>query len=428
MIYLTFGQNLSRQKIFREKKLADKIKTIEVNKKHNMLNKNKDFSKNYQSMIQMNYNHSGAIYTDGNKVKTYTNGEDKFRDLFYDIRAAKKFIHIEYYIFRFDDLGIALIEELKNKVLEGVEVRFLVDGMGSKSIKKKEIKYMESLGIKFYIFFPGILPHVNTRINFRNHRKIVVIDGEVGYVGGFNVGNEYVNRGKQFEFWRDTHIRIEGEGINELNKRFLLDWDYASDEKIEDMSKYFVEHEPKGDVAMQIISSGPDHMEEYIKNSYMKIINDSKKYVYIQTPYLVPDSSVMEAIKIAALSGVDVRIMVPDKPDHFFMEWILSANIGILIEYGVKIYRYQKGFIHAKTIVSDGKIFSVGTANLDIRSFKLNFEINAFIYDEKISKEQEKIFYEDQKLCRLVVKDDYEKRSRNLKIKESIIRLIAPIL
>ena len=300
--------------------------------------------------------------------------------------------------------------------------------MGSKKITKKIIREIESYGIKISVFFPGVLPHINMRINYRNHRKIVVIDGKIGYVGGFNVGDEYVNKGKQFKFWRDTHIRIRGEAVSELNKRFILDWDYASGEKMGNMSMYFPNIDVIGDVGIQIVSSGPDHMEEYIKNSYMKIINNAKNYVYIQTPYLVPDSPMMEAIKISALSGVDVRIIVPGAPDHFFMEWMLSANIGLLIEYGVKIYRYDNGFIHAKTIVADGEVCSIGTANLDIRSFKLNFEVNAFIYNEKVAKEQENIFLEDQLKSKLVIKEEYDKRSRNLKIKESLIRLLAPIL
>lgn len=428
ILYLLLGQNLSRQKIFREKKLADKIKRYKLISKHELPNFDSEINENYEDLILMNYNHSGAIYTTGNEVKTYINGEDKFRDLFNDIKAAKRFIHIEYYIFRYDELGRALIKELHEKTKDGVEVRLVIDGMGSKRITKKIIKEIESYGIKVAVFFPGVLPHINTRINYRNHRKIVVIDGEIGYVGGFNVGDEYVNKGKQFKFWRDTHIRVKGEAVNELNKRFILDWDYAADENMGNMSMYFPIPEAVGSVGMQIVSSGPDHMEEYIKNSYMKIINNAKNYVYIQTPYLVPDSPMMEALKISALSGVDVRIIVPGAPDHFFMEWILSANIGLLIEYGIKIYRYGNGFIHSKTIVADGEVCSIGTANLDIRSFKLNFEVNAFIYDETISKEQEKIFLDDQLKSKLVIKEEYYKRSRSLRIKESLIRLLAPIL
>lgn len=428
ILYLLLGQNLSRQKIFREKKLADKIKRYKLKSNGDLPIHDSEINENYEDLILMNYNHSGAIYTTNNEVKIYTNGEDKFKDLFNDIREAKSFIHIEYYIFRYDELGKSLIKELREKVKDGVEVRFVIDGMGSKKITKKIIREIESYGIKISVFFPGVLPHINMRINYRNHRKIVVIDGKIGYVGGFNVGDEYVNKGKQFKFWRDTHIRIRGEAVSELNKRFILDWDYASGEKMGNMSMYFPNVDVIGDVGIQIVSSGPDHMEEYIKNSYMKIINNAKNYVYIQTPYLVPDSPMMEAIKISALSGVDVRIIVPGAPDHFFMEWMLSANIGLLIEYGVKIYRYDNGFIHAKTIVADGEVCSIGTANLDIRSFKLNFEVNAFIYNEKVAKEQENIFLEDQLKSKLVIKEEYDKRSRNLKIKESLIRLLAPIL
>ena len=317
---------------------------------------------------------------------------------------------------------------LKEKVDEGIEVRLLVDGMGSKSLKQKEIRYIKSLGIKFSIFFPGAFPRINTRINYRNHRKIVVIDGEIGYVGGFNVGNEYVNRGHQFKFWRDTHLKVKGQAVNELNKRFILDWDYASDENLDNIIKYFPKPKEYGDVGMQIVSSGPDHMDEYIKIAYMKIINNARKYVYIQTPYLVPDEPMLEALRISALSGVDVRIIVPGAPDHFFMEWVLSANIANLIDYGIKIYRYNNGFIHAKTIVSDDIVSSIGTANMDNRSFRLNFEVNAFIYDGAVAKQQAKIFLNDQKFSTFVTKESYEKRSRTLRIKESLIRLVAPIL
>ncbi len=427
-VYLIFGQNLSRQKIFREKTVVDEKKTKELMMKFKDEKNIHRIAQEYEGLVRMNYNNSGSLYTTGNKVKTYTSGEEKFKDLFEDIKNAKSFIHIEYYIFRLDNLGREILEALRLKVLEGVEVRLLVDGMGSKYIRKKEIKLINNLGIKFAIFFPGILPYVNVRINYRNHRKIVIVDGHTGYVGGFNVGDEYVNRGKQFAFWRDTHIRVQGEAVNELNKRFILDWDYAATENLVNSEKYFIKQEVYDDVGIQIVSSGPDHEEEYIKNAYMKMINDAKKSVYIQTPYLVPDEPMLEALKIASLSGVDVRLIVPGEPDHFFMEWMLSANMGELMKFGVKIYRYQKGFIHAKTIVSDSKVCSIGTSNLDIRSFKLNFEVNAFIYNDEISKQQEEIFFKDQEDCRLVTKEEYDSRSKSLKIKEAIIRLVSPIL
>ena len=428
IVYLLLGQNLSRQKIFREKKIIDKTRAAGLEEMQEIHGIKMELQDEYSDLILMNYNQCGSIYTTGNEVKTYISGEKKFHDLIKDIRSAKSFIHIEYYIFRFDDLGKAIIDELKSKVDEDVEVRLLVDGMGSKNLKQKEIRYIKSLGIKFSIFFPGAFPRINTRINYRNHRKIVVIDGEIGYVGGFNVGNEYVNRGHQFKFWRDTHLKVKGQAVNELNKRFILDWDYASNENFDNIIKYFPKPKEYGRVGMQIVSSGPDHMDEYIKIAYMKIINNARKYVYIQTPYLVPDEPILEALRISALSGVDVRIIVPDKPDHFFMEWVLSANIANLIDYGVKISRYNNGFIQSKTIVSDDIVSSIGTANMDNRSFRLNFEVNAFIYDGVVAKEQSKIFLNDQKFSTFVTKEAYEKRSRVLRIKESLIKLVSPIL
>ena len=428
ILYLMFGQNLSRQKIFREKKVTDEIKSKKLLEKFKEEKRNSRMSDEFIELIKMNYNNSGALYTKGNSIETFTNGEDKFKALLNDIKSAKEFIHIEYYIFRLDGLGKTIISELKKKVDEGVEVRLLADGMGSKSLRTKDIKYIRSLGIKFYLFFPGILPYVNIRLNFRNHRKIVVIDGKVGYVGGFNVGDEYINKGKQFEFWRDTHVRIKGRAVDELNKRFILDWDYASEGELNTYEKYFPKQTDEGDIGIQIISSGPDHKEEYIKNAYMKIINDAKKSVYIQTPYLVLDEPMKEALKIAALSGIDVRIMVPGEPDHFFMAWILSANIGELMEYGVKIYKYEKGFIHSKTIVADGRIASIGTANLDIRSFQLNFEINAIIFNCDFASKQEEIFKKDIEDSKLVTLEEYNNRGRTIRIKEALIRLIAPIL
>ena len=428
LIYLLFGQNLSRQKIFREKKIADKLKATELKNNNHTSEEESYQNENFKDLVLMHYNNSGAKYTIGNEINIYTNGEVKFEKLIDDIRNAKDFIHIQYYIFRFDDLGETIINELRKKSLEGVEVRVLFDAMGSRSIDRKTFKYINDAGIKIAVFFPALFKHINLRLNYRNHRKIVVIDGEIGYVGGFNVGNEYINRGKKFKFWRDTHTRIRGAAVAELNKRFILDWDYASNENIKDIGRYFPKSKIYGDIGVQIVASGPDHTEEYIKNGYLKIINNAKKYVYIQTPYLVPDEPMLEALKLAALSGVDVRILVPGSPDHFFMEWMLSANIGVMIDYGIKIYRYQKGFVHSKTIVADGEVCSIGTANLDIRSFKLNFEVNAFIYGEKIAKEQEEIFYKDQEESILVIREEYEKRTRGLKIKESLIRLVAPIL
>lgn len=427
-IYMILGQNLSRQKIFKEKIIFDASKRRELSKNVTKDKDNNRISERFLDLIKMNFNSCGSIYTKGNDIKLYVNGEDKFKDLIEDIKNAKNFIHMEYYIFRYDELGKAIIEELRKKVVEGIEVRLLVDGMGSNSFKKKEIEYIKKCGIKFAVFFPGILPHINTRINYRNHRKIVVIDAKIGYVGGFNVGNEYVNKGKQFKFWRDTHVKIVGNAVNELSKRFLLDWEYASEETLSNYIEYFYINHKHDEVGIQIVSSGPDHEEEYIRNTYLKMINDAKEKIYFVTPYLVLDEPMMTALKLAASSGIDVRLIVPGKSDHSFMAWILSANIGELLKSGVRVYKYNKGFVHAKTMVVDGEVSSIGTANFDIRSFKLNFEVNAIIFDYIVGKQMEEIYFKDLEDCIEITQEEYENRSRTLKIKESLIRLIGPIL
>lgn len=429
ILYLMFGQNLSRQKIFKEKILRDTNQRKIFNEKYNYNENTHDGGERFSDLRIMNYKSSGARYTVNNSVKVYVNGEDKFKQLIEDIRNAKKYIHIEYYIFRSDNLGKKIIKELTKKLKEGLEVRLLVDAMGSRSLIKKHLREYLNADGKFSIFFPGILPHINTRINYRNHRKIVVIDGKYGYVGGFNVGDEYINKGKEFKFWRDTHVRIQGDAVDDLNERFLLDWCHASGEQIIQYSKYVSEKDDDiGDVGMQIITSGPDHKEEYIRNSYIKLINNAKRNVYLETPYLVPDEPILEALKISALSGVDVRIILPGKPDHFFMPWVASSYIGELLEAGVRIYHYNSGFIHSKTIVVDSLATSIGTANLDIRSFKLNFEVNALIYDDRIAKEYEKEVIKDIKNSTEINLEIYNNRSISLKIKESLVRLLSPIL
>ncbi len=432
ILYLLLGQNLSRQKIFREKKLADKIKRYKLKSNGDLPIHDSEINENYEDLILMNYNHSGAIYTTNNEVKIYTNGEDKFKDLFNDIREAKSFIHIEYYIFRYDELGKSLIKELREKVKDGVEVRFVIDGMGSKKITKKIIREIESYGIKISVFFPGVLPHINMRINYRNHRKIVVIDGKIGYVGGFNVGDEYLGKDKKFGYWRDTHIKFKGSAVKDLNLRFLADWRYATKEDVDLTQVLEVSDESIGEpnTGMQIVSSGPNLSDRCeIKLAYLKMIQKAKSYLYIQSPYLIIDKTVSDSLKLAAASGVDVKIMIPGKGDHPFVYWANLFNAGELLEYGIKIYHYDKtAFLHAKTVVIDDEICSIGTANMDIRSYELNFEVNAFIYSKGISKKQKAEFEKDMLKCEELTLEKYKNRGRVVRIKESISRLFSDVL
>lgn len=429
VIYLLLGQNFSRERLFKEKKKLDKYKRFELSKNWAKNREEHYADQKYIDLIKMNFNHSGADYTLGNDVQLFFNGEDKFKQLILDLKNAKRYIHIQYYIFRRDSLGKEILKILEDKASEGLEVRFLVDSMGSYTLTKRLLKKFINNGGKFEIFFPGILPHINTRVNYRNHRKMVIIDGEYGYTGGFNVGDEYINLDKKIGFWRDTHIRIKGEAVNDLTDRFLLDWGYASGEDIEEFEQYYSKNPYRnGKCGVQIVTSGPDHNEEYIKNAYIKMISNAKKNVYLETPYLVPDEPMLDTIKIAALSGVDVRIIIPGKPDHPFMKWAASSYCGDLLEAGVRIFTYNKGFIHSKTIVADTEVSTVGTANMDIRSFRLNFEVNAFIFNQQLAKEMEQQFLIDIDESNELTVQEYKSRPNSVRMKESVIRLISPIL
>lgn len=367
---------------------------------------------------------SGNCITYDNTIKSYFEGKTKFEDLINDIRNAKNYIHMEYYILRNDELGNRIISELTKRAADGVEVRFLYDGMGNHFIPKKMFNEFKKAGGKLGVFLPPLI----TRLNYRDHRKLVVIDGQIGYVGGLNIGDEYLGKVKKYGSWRDTHLRIEGDAVDQLQLRFIMDWNFVYENEIELSDKYFPPKSIGGSVKMQIVSSGPDTEYENIRNGYFKMINEAEKNIYIETPYFVPDDGIFSALKVAALSGIDVRIIIPANPDHPFVYWASMSYLGELLEAGVKCYQYNEGFIHSKTVYVDGLVSSVGTANMDIRSFDLNFEINAFIYDREITKVHEEQFMRDIENCTEITKRWYSSRSGGFKVKEAISRLISPML
>lgn len=433
LLYLLLGRQLRKKHLFRwdgKKDIGiDNLIKYQIEALENeTLQFNHDYIKDYKNLIQMNLNTGDAVLTQDNKIQIFDDGVEKFQSLIQDISNAKNHIHIQYYIFKLDNLGQRIYEVLKKKAKQGVKVRILYDEMGSRGLKKRHFKELLELGGEVEIFFPSILPLINPRLNFRNHRKIVVIDGRIGYIGGFNVGDEYLGLNKKFGYWRDTHLRIEGSSVHPLQTRFILDWNQASENKIAYSDRYFPAIPRKGDVTLQILSSGPDTEWSTIKNAYLKLLMEAKRYIYIQTPYFIPDNSFLNAIEVACLSGIDVRIMIPNKPDHLFVYWATYSYIGELLKAGARVYLYDKGFIHAKMIVIDDEASSVGTANIDVRSFKLNFEVNAFIYNKKISHELAEIFEKDILDCRELSLIQYENRSLMIKFKESISRLLSPIL
>ncbi|GEQ01288.1 cardiolipin synthase [Staphylococcus arlettae] len=434
IVYLLFGRQIQRKHIFKIDE-SDKI-GIEmiVNEQLEAL-KNDDFSKGnhqivkFKDMVQMLLYNNAAFLTTDNEVTIYTDGRQKFDALLNDIIQAKDYIHIQYYIFRNDNLGKSILTALEQKLTEGVEVKMLYDDMGSRTLSLKDFKSFRKNGGQVEAFFPSKLPLINLRMNNRNHRKIVIIDGQIGYVGGFNVGDEYLGLKKKFGYWRDTHLRIVGDAVNALQLRFMLDWNSQSTrDNLQYEDRYFPDVNSGGTIGVQIASSGPDEAWEQIKYGYLKMIASAKESIYIQSPYFIPDQAFLDAVKIAALGGVNVNIMIPNKPDHPFVYWATYNNVASLLEAGVNIYHYDNGFLHSKCIVIDDEIASVGTANMDHRSFTLNFEINAFIYDIQVAHQLRAAFENDLHVSYRLTQELYDQRSLWIKFKEGIARLLSPIL
>lgn len=434
IIYLLLGRQLREKHLFRWEG-RDKIGIDQLieHQIHSIEDNTLDFrhkeTEHYKDMIYLHLRNNDAVLTQDNDVKVFNDGVAKFDALIQDLELAKDHIHFQYYIIRLDNLGKRILEVLIRKAKQGVQVRVLYDDMGSRNIRKRHFKELIEHGGQVEAFFPAILPLINPRLNYRNHRKIVVIDGRIGYLGGFNVGDEYLGLKKKFGYWRDTHLRIEGSALHPIQTRFILDWNQASaNQDIVYNDRYFPIIPQKGSVSMQIVSSGPDSEWEQIKDGYLKMIFRAKKYIYIQSPYFIPDVSFIDALRIACLSGVDVRIMIPNKPDHIFVYWATYSNVGYLLKAGARIFIYDNGFLHTKQIVVDDEVSTVGTANIDVRSFKLNFEVNAFIYDRDKSHELAELFEQDLLLSTELTPEKYNDRSVMIKIKESIANLISPIL
>lgn len=433
-IYLLLGRRLRRKTLFKwEGRSRVGIENLIAHQMNDLLDNEFRFKgdtpNEYKDLIYLHLRNNGALLTQNNAVQIFNDGHKKFEALIEDINQAEDHIHIQYYIFRMDELGNRIVDALIAKAQQGIKVRLLYDDMGSRSLNKRKFKKLKEAGGEVETFFPAVMPLINPRLNYRNHRKIMVVDGKVGYIGGFNVGNEYLGLHPKFGYWRDTHLRLEGSALYPLQTRFILDWNQASARHdIEYSKSYFPELSPKGTTAMQIVSSGPDEEWEQIKDGYMKLINMAEKYVYIQTPYFIPDASFFDAIRVAALSGLDVRVMIPNKPDHPFVYWATYSYVGQLLRTGARVFIYDNGFLHTKMIVTDDKASTVGTANIDVRSFKLNFEVNAFIYDEKVSKDLANLFHQDMELSTELTLEMYLLRTKMIKTKESIARLLSPIL
>ena len=436
VLYLFIGQSFYRDRMFHVKKEDDDELTqiIESQKKELFVHSvpaTHPISDSYKRMMLMLMESNKAPVTTSNNVRVFVDGNEKFKALIEAIQGAKDHIHMEYYILKDDGIGNEVFAALTERARAGVTVRFLGDGLGSAGPRKSFYEPYLNAGGKLAFFFPSLMNISHPRLNYRNHRKIAIIDGKVGFIGGFNIGDDYLSRVPEWAPWRDTAVQVTGHAVLAMQIRFFLDWNYAAKEdKVEYAARYFPDEGAMEDtwLPVQIVSGGPDTYWNPIKESYLKLITLASESVYIQTPYFIPDESIMDALRMAALSGIDVRIMMPAKPDHMFVYWAGYSYIEQLLDAGVRAYTYDTGFIHAKTIVVDEAAASVGSANWDVRSFRLNFETNAIMYDHKIARELKEYFLADLNVCSELTAERFANMPKKIKLKLSISRLFSPLL
>lgn len=388
----------------------------------------------YLPLVKLHYRIGKSRYTDNNKITIFTDGSSKYEALLADIEQAGSSINMVYFIFKADKIGQKIIAALTQKAQQGVQVRIVFDSMGSWLTKDKAFRELKAAGGQVFRFFPLRLPTL-FRANYRNHRKIVVIDGRIAYTGGMNIGDEYMGLNSKLAPWRDTHIRLTGNSVRSLQARFLMDWYYASDEEqlqdIKDIKFFFppmrYTDEEKGDMGMQIVSSGPDVNTEQIKRGIIKMVHSATRSVLIQTPYFIPDRLFLEAMQVAAASGVSVKLMIPRVPDHKYVQYAGTSYIQDLLDFDIEVTLYP-GFLHAKMVVVDDEIATIGTCNMDIRSFSLHFEVNGFIYDRNFARQCSDIFYRDRNISQIIDQETYNHRSRYIRVAESICRLASPLM
>lgn len=432
VFYLFFGQEYRKRKIFSRKgikslgkqRILSSKQLREIELTH--LDLNNDILEK-ENIIKLLLNNSNSLLTTGNQLQILNNGDETFEAIFTAIQNAKHHIHLEYYIFSDDKIGNKLKNLLIEKSKTGVEIRIIIDDVGSWSLSENFISDLKKNGIEIYSFMEVRFPRLTSKMNFRNHRKIIVVDGEIGFTGGINIADRYLDGLKKIGSWRDTHLQIKGDAAACLQVIFAADWYFVINENLAG-EKYFPKFSEQPGTAVQISASGPDSDWKNIEQAFFAAITNAKEKVYITTPYLMPPKSIVAALEMAALSNVDVRIIIPEKSEAITPKWCSFSYVGKLLEAGVKIYFYQVGFIHSKIIIVDDIFSSVGTSNLDFRSLETNFEVNAFVYEKEFTQKLTEYFIADLKNSREIILTGWKQRPWHFKIREALAHVFAPML
>ena len=424
IFYAFFGRSLkgmhlisrrNKRKLFHNRS----TKKVDIN--------NLNLTPDEKQIVKLTHNISRYPFTLNNKLEVYTDGPTKFENLKRDLRNAKESILLQYYIFQDDKLGSEIADILIAKAKEGVTVKVIYDHVGSFSSKKKFFRRMKENGVDTHPFFRVTFPQLANRINWRNHRKIVVIDREIGYIGGMNIASRYLEGMEDGSLWRDTHFRVKGEIVESLLYSFVIDWNFLTKQPTLDKIRA-KENTVDSKKGMQLITSGPTETWDNLSMIFLKAISAASKCIYIQTPYFLPTEALLQALQAAALAKIDVRIMIPSKSDSKMLQYASYSYVTQCLKAGIKVYLYSPGMLHAKVMIIDDSFVTAGSVNFDFRSFENNFEGNILIYDSETNRKMKDIFFDDLAKCKKLTVTEWKKRPVYYKVLEALVKLMSPIL
>ena len=423
VLYIVFGRNIQTKRIIsrRNRRKLRKLNATTASK-----TKKADCPPHQQRQVNLAQSLCSSTFHVGNEVELFDNGTDKFNALLADIAAARRYINLQYYIIIDDNLGNRVIDALIERARAGVKVRVIYDHVGSFKLSRKACRRMKEAGIEAYPFFKVVFPPFGTRINWRNHRKLAIIDGEIGYIGGMNIADRYLTGGKLFDTWRDLHLRLRGPAVGALQQSFAVDWNFMGQPLIEEEAGTEIETDSPAN--MQLVTGGPTSQWMNMTLIFQHAISSARKCVYIMTPYFIPSEGLLHALQVAALGKVDVRVMMPRRSDSDMLRWASFSYVQDCLRAGIKVYLYQKGMLHSKAIIIDDDFATVGSTNFDFRSFEHNFEANMLIYSQEFNSRMKAQFTRDQKECERVTPATWRKRPLLEKSLESFMRLFSPIL
>lgn len=432
-LYFLFGQKITKRWVFKrmrnkEIKQMSKISDNQLKTMQNIDVVEDKYLHEYNKLMSMLLKNNSSFISSNNHTKLFHNGASVYQSIYKDLRRASKFIHLQYYLMENGQVADQIIDILINKSQEGLKVSFILDGIGSRKLDSKHLKRMKENGIEVLLFRPVRFPNLTHKINHRNHRKIIVIDGEIGYTGGINLADKYLVEEGKDGFWRDTHLRIVGDSVKMLEAIFLVDRYYLCQNIFKNLETYFPNIDAAPGKHIQIASSSPESGTANILHAFFTAITTAKKSIRLISPYFIPDESLLMALKTAASGGVKVEIILPGIVDTHFVQYSARSYVQHLLRNGIHVYFYQKGFIHAKVLLIDDLLSIIGTSNFDYRSFYQNFEISALIYDNSTTKELITQFNRDKRNSEKLSLNSWRKRPIRNKIFESLARLYAPLI